>query len=284
MFNGIKIRCNSYPAKIEQWLIFFFTIGLSLDVFTLLVLVVLLDIATINVDGMCKKISNTIDKNTLECTFQATFRYGSLYRKQSVIDGGVECSLSIITQENPSKISFAIWGLLPSTYQDEWSYFQSVYDTLNCTVEELNSTPFFDTCLDNQRCLVLVSGFFIYHLKNGVLYPYYVYHDEGLPISLGGVYTQLDDGFLTVALIMKESDAVIREIQNIENTMPLIIEQKDRSNWLNNTTSTEQIQNQLVSKQDHHLKAHPVAREFFKNNITYDTILEPMDYKNIPKV
>lgn len=233
---------------------------------------------------MCKKISNVIDKDTLERTFKATFSYGSLYKKQAVINGAVESSLSVITQANPSEISFAIWGLLPSTYQDEWFHFQSVYHTLNCTVEELHRNSFFGGCIEDQRCLILVSGFFVYHLKNGVLYPYYVYHDQGLPISIGGVYTQLDDGFLTVALIMKESDAAIRAIQNIESTMPLIIEEKDRNDWLSTTTSKAQIEHQLVSKEDHHLKAHPVAREFFKNDIIFDGILEPVDYENIPKV
>jgi len=261
-----------------------FIIRLSLDVFTLTEVIVLSHIAPINVEGMCKKISNMIDKDTVESTFKATFRYESLYRKQPVINGGVESSLSIITQENPREISFAIWGLLPSTYQDEWSYFQSVYHTLNCTIDELNNTPFFDTCLESQRCLVLVSGFFIYHLKNGVLHPYYVYHDQGLPISFGGVYTQLDDGFLTVALLMKESNDIVSKIQNIESTMPHIIEEKDRDDWLSKLNSEELVHQQIQSKQNHHLKAHPVAREFFKNNITYNTILDPVDYENIPKV
>ncbi|GAA4271971.1 SOS response-associated peptidase family protein [Aquimarina gracilis] len=231
---------------------------------------------------MFKKVSNIAKKELIEREIGATFRFPKLYVPNPVIDGTEESTLSIVTMDNPKRISYAIWGILPNNYVDEWEDFQKVFSTLSVSKENLNSDGFFQEPFRKRRCLIIVTGFFIYHLYNGSLHPYYVYQSNKKPFCLGGIYNILDDGFITCSMLLTKASGIINKIQNLNTNMPILIPKKSYQTWLDPESKTDKINNIINDSEIPKFYAHPIAKEFFKNNISYDSMLAPVYYKNIP--
>lgn len=227
---------------------------------------------------MYYKLSNTAERERLEKEFGASFRYPRLYRKQVLINGLAESNLPIITNKEPDKIHHAIWGLLPEYYQDDWGQFQDVANTLNIDRRDLDKELWYVEALRSRRCLVLVSGFFTSFMRNGILHPYFIDLKSGKPFVLAGVYNVLEDGFITCSILIKEANSYIRKFQNVVDTMPLILPKKYLDFWLNNEISQPELNHFLTIPHRCNLKATPIAKEFFNQNITYDSMLEPYAY------
>ncbi|GGX04865.1 SOS response-associated peptidase [Aquimarina muelleri] len=230
---------------------------------------------------MYNKVSNTAERKMIENEFGVTFKFPKLYKPSPVINGAEEATLSIITMENPDIISYGIWGILPNDYKDEWMDFQNVLSTLSVNKKNLNRDFLFKKPFRYRRCLIIVTGFFINHLHNGHLYPYYVYLNTKKPFCLAGVYNTLDDGFLTCSIVVTNTFGVINKIQNINSKMPVVVPKDLYKLWLNQDSTSEQL-NDLIVPSSLKFQAHPIAKEFFKNGISYESMLEPVYYKDIP--
>ncbi|MHA7056986.1 SOS response-associated peptidase [Aquimarina sp. M1] len=227
---------------------------------------------------MFYKLSSDIKLDFLEEEFGVPFKYPKLYEQTPIINGFNEESLSVITSNDPDQVSYAIWGMLPEGYEDTWESFQDSKNTLNTDI----STAGFEKVKHYKRCLILVSGLFILRVHNGELYPYYVYLQSKKPFSLGGIYTRLDDGFLTCSVIVTSSNNFMSKINNLSTTMPLIVENHHREKWLEPSTPTKDIKEIMEFTKDIDLCAHTVSKEFYKNNILFENVLECVSYKGLP--
>ncbi len=233
---------------------------------------------------MYRKISNIAERELMEKELGVPFKFPKLYSPNSVINGTDESTLSIITVENPDYISYAIWGLLPNNFVDEWMDFQNILNTLTVSKENLNSNGIFQEPYHKRRCLIIVTGFFTYHLYNGSLYPYYIYQANNKPFCIAGIYNTLEDGFITSSMLMTKATGIIKKIQNLNSDMPVLIPKTFYNTWLDNTADMNEIHHIINQHNLIELKAHPIAKEFFKNGISYETMLEPVEYKGIPLV
>ncbi|MFD2565120.1 SOS response-associated peptidase [Aquimarina rubra] len=231
---------------------------------------------------MYKKISNIAERELIEKEVGVRYRFPKLHTPTPVLDGSEECTISIITMDNPHYISYGIWGILPSDYKEEWSDFQKVYNTLHLPKESLNSNGIFQEPYQQRRCIIIVTGFFVYHLYQGSFYPYYVYLKNKKPFYIAGIYNVLDDGFITCSMLMTRATGIVETIQNLNTSMPIIISKNSLNTWLNEETSTEELNHILDNSNTSELCAHPIAKEFFKNEISYDSMLSPVFYKGIP--
>ncbi|MBP2830737.1 SOS response-associated peptidase family protein [Aquimarina sp. U1-2] len=231
---------------------------------------------------MYTKISNIADREVIERELGISYVFPRLYSPNTIIDGTEEATLSVITTENPNQISYAIWGLLPKSYEGEWSDFQKVLDTLNVYKENLNSNGIFEEPYRKRRCVIIVTGFYIYHLYQGSLYPYYVYLSSKKPFYIAGIYNILNDGFITCSMIMTQASGVVSEIQNLNANMPVFIDESSYKKWLDNDTRISDLNTILDCEEHLNLKAHPIAKEFFRNDISYESMLDPVYYKGIP--
>ncbi|TSE09153.1 SOS response-associated peptidase [Aquimarina algiphila] len=231
---------------------------------------------------MYKKISNIAERELIEKELGIKYKFPKLYTPNPIIDGTEEATLSVITIDDPNNISYAIWGLLPNNYEDDWSDFQKVLNTLSVSKENLNSNGIFQEPYHNRRCVIIVTGFFIYHLSHGSLYPYYVYLASKKPFYLAGIYNILEDGFITCSMLMTKATGIVNKIQNLNTNMPVIISENLYDTWLDSHANMDEISHILNHQNTLELKAHPIAKEFFKNDILYDSMLDPIYYKDIP--
>lgn len=224
------------------------------------------------------KISNTAKSGLLEDWSNASFKYPKLYKPQVIINGLNEVSIPIITMEEKDIISLSIWGMLPEKYKEDWNIFQNSTNTLNLHEDTMGSGLWYTDALKKRRSLIPVTGFFTSYLRNGETYPYYVGLKNNKPFYLASIYNRLEDGFITSSLLVGKANTFIKQFQNVVDCMPLIISENNKTKWLDDETPIAKIKSILKSPAGDIFQAHPIAKELFNNNITYESMLLPYEY------
>ncbi len=223
----------------------------------------------------------------LENHFAVPFKYPNIYKPAAVINGFNEETLSIITSEEPTVISFGIWGILPQQFQEDWQYFQSFTNTLHINDGMLHSEVWYKNALEHRRCLILVTGFFTAYLRKGIVYPYYVGRPSGAPFCMAGIYNYTEDGFITCSFLTVKKDRFMNKVHNISQEMPLILSGYLQRTWLSVNTELQEISKIIHHPNYINLQANPLRADFYKNpNALYDLdsfkLMEREYYKKIP--
>ncbi len=191
---------------------------------------------------MFYKISNIASKESIENKFNVTFEFPNLYQPQGLIDGLKESTISVITLADPAKVTYAIWGLLPENFEDNWSVFQDVVNTLNVKFNTLQSgSGLYDNLLKNRRCIIIATGFFTTMLTNGTVERCHVHLPNFEPFPIAGVFNELIDGFITCSLVMIQVSDSFKDIPNISNFKPLGLNEQELKQWLDPSTSLNEI-------------------------------------------
>ena len=231
---------------------------------------------------MCYRISNTASRSTLEEAVGRSFKYPHLYEKRLVINGLHEVTLPIVSMEEARLLIPAIWGLLPEGYREDWQAFQNVRNTLTTSLDAIDTQSWYGQSLLNKRCLIPVTGLFTSYLHGGILYPFYVKNTSGSPFCLAGIYTFTEDGYITFSILTRWAEGIFKKVHNVDQTMPLILNANLQSAWLTEHLDWEEVFEILNTPHEYSLEGYPIAREFFKNGISFDSMLEPVSYKNLP--
>ena len=224
------------------------------------------------------KLSNTADMKVLESEANALFKYPNLYEPRVVISGLTEVSIPIITMQEPNVISLSIWGLLPSNYQDDWELFQNLTNTLNIHTDSLNSKLWYANAMEDHRCLLPVTGYFTSVLKDGEIQPYFIESEDGRPLYLAGIFSVLEDGFITSTILTGPMDSFLGKYQNLVNFMPMLIPENRKDEWLETETKKKRAMEILSAPHGMDLKAKSIAKSLFNQDISYDSMLMPFDF------
>ena len=224
------------------------------------------------------KISSTMERDMMEDVVEARFKYPNLYTPEVVISGLTEVSIPVVTMGEPTCISLAIWGMLPNDYQGEWERFQNLTNTLNIHTGTLDTGLWYTEALAQGRCVVPITGFFTSMLRDGEIYPYFISAEKDTLLYLAGMYTVLEDGFMTCSLLTGPLDAFTKTYQNLVDFMPIPLSHKNKETWLAKDTSIALAKHILAAPQALELTARPIAKELFNQDISYDSLLRPFEY------
>jgi len=231
---------------------------------------------------MFYKLSNTCELKTIENEFGTNFRFPNLYKSKVIISGAEESNLPIITSQNPKYIDYAIWGLLPEGYDDDWNRFQNITNTLNTDVDDLSlSEDMYSKSYDERRCLIIINGFFTSRIYNGKLRPFHVHLKDYKPFCVAGIYNTLDDGFLTCSLLVLKYSTNLNNLPHLGKQRPLIFTKSDYDEWLSTDNSKSDLEELIRTHKTPNLKSHPIKEDFYENNEVYEDILDSDTYKHI---
>ena len=90
---------------------------------------------------------------------------------------------------------------------------------------------------------------------------------------LAGIYTVLEDGFITCAILTGPLENEMVDYQNLVDFMPIIINYQDKAAWLSDSTESYQVKAILKSSHTTELQIKPIAKSLFNQDISYDTML-----------
>jgi len=229
---------------------------------------------------MYYKLSNNFAVNDIEESQGLKFKFPDAFESKPIIDGLNEEILPVVTNQRQDVVEFAIWGLLPQNFKEDWSVFQNTGNTLNMSVASVLESEIYSEVLLQRRCCILVSGFFASYYFDGEVFPIYVYPENQKYFALAGIYNKTDDGFITTTLLLRRANAHMSRLHNISNRMPIVLCSENMQHWLNNGYSTI-VYDEVDDFDNLNMKSHTIAKEFYKNNIVFDSILNPVEYKNL---
>ncbi len=220
---------------------------------------------------MIYKLSNDAEREEIEKEFGIPFRYPNLFKPNPIINGFHEINLSVVTMENQNEITFAIWGLMPQDFKEDWHIFQDNANTLNVQMEDLENVAWMKESFKRRRCLIIVTGFYTHLLQNGNTCSYYIYQSSEKPFYLAGTYNKLNDGFLCSALTVSKTDPFISSYHNISNLAPVIVPKEDAATWLEKSATIEDLKKIVQKPKKVNLKAKRMSNQFFLKNLTANT-------------
>lgn len=151
--------------------------------------------------------------------------------------------------------STATWGFLPRWMEDK-SKAQ-----MNARGETIAKKPMFMSAFRDERCLVLLDGFYEWDRSVKPSQPYFFHRKDDSGFAAAGIWTtrDKDDGNqeLTYAVITTGPN---KEMEPIHDRMPVILNERDFEAWLNPKTDLETLNKLLVPCPDDYLVAHRVSR------------------------
>ncbi|SDQ06750.1 SOS response-associated peptidase family protein [Flagellimonas zhangzhouensis] len=217
---------------------------------------------------MIYKLSNVAEREMIEEEFGLSFRYPNLYKPNPVINGFNESNLSVVTMANKSEITFAIWGLMPQDFEEEWANFQDKANTLNVPIQDLEHINWMKESLTERRCLIIVTGFYTHLVKKGKTLSFYLHQPSNKPFYLAGTYNILEDGFRCTALITDTMDSFTSNYHDLSHLAPVIIPKEKADTWLSKSTSTKDLKKIMGEPVKIELKAEQLSSDFFDHYIT----------------
>ncbi len=121
-------------------------------------------------------------------------------------------------------------------------------NVFNCRSESIFEKKMFSTSITNRRCIIPVSHYYEWMGEKGKKEKYEIFDKNDDPFFLGGIFNRFkvkDEVFEGFSIITKES---VGEVKEIHNRMPIVIDIKNISNWLDNNTDLRIIRNMMMEE------------------------------------
>ena len=173
----------------------------------------------------------------IEKAFEAQFVEPGLYQPQEEINGFDFSPNPVITNHAPGEILFYNWGLIPF-----WAKNDNLKkSTLNARIETLTEKPAFKNSVYN-RCLIIANGYYEWQWldeKGKNKQKYLITAPKEVIFAFAGIYSTWNDpntgnSLDTFTIVTTRANALMSEIHNNKERMPVILSQQDRQTWLDN--------------------------------------------------
>ena len=152
-----------------------------------------------------------------------------------VYNGFSHPNVNVVAQDSPKEIKHFMWGLIPSWAKDD----DIKKYTLNARYETLKTKPSFKNA---KRCLIFADGFYewkwldkqgkkkqkyLIELPNSELFSFAGLYDQWVDKRTGEIIN-------SCSIVTTEAKGIMREIHNSKMRMPMIIENNQMDDWLEN--------------------------------------------------
>ncbi len=191
----------------------------------------------------------------------------------------------VITSENPEKIRFLNWGLVPYWIKTSRDALNLRSNTVNARSETIFEKPAFRSAAANRHCLVLADGFYEFRELNGKKFPYFIRMKDDRLFAMAGLYenwTNRETGEIlpTFSIITTVANPLMETIHNRKKRMPVILPQEAEWDWLKPGSGQASL---LKPYPDHEMEAWPVSGLITsrKENKNLPNVLEPFDYPEL---
>jgi len=190
---------------------------------------------------------------------------------------------------NSNSLNIGTWGLLP--------HWAKTVDTklmnrmLNARSETMHEKKSYRPVINN-RCIVVVDGFYEHHHYKNKTYPFLISHAENEPICLAALYSNWTDKstgevITTFTIITTKGNSLLKKLHNNPELsfgprMPVILNDSFVSLWLQTDLSKEDTLAMIQPFPSNALQYHTVDRlrgKAYMGNIA--AIVEPIKYPEL---
>jgi putative SOS response-associated peptidase YedK len=143
----------------------------------------------------------------------------------------------------------------------------------NARGETVHQLPTFKESFRSRRCLVPASGFYEWRPKDRQ--PFYFERRDGNPMAFAGIWESGPSGHIHATVITTTPN---REMEEIHDRMPLILESDGWNNWLTEKPLLdEERRNLLAPSRDGTLNRWPVGKAVGSVRNDYPGLLERVE-------
>ncbi|MEK6255696.1 MAG: SOS response-associated peptidase [Chloroflexota bacterium] len=153
--------------------------------------------------------------------------------------------VAVISNQNPDKLDFFVWGLIPS-----WAKDPKIGNRMiNARGETLAEKPSFRAAYKRRRCLIPADGFYEWVSRPGEKKktPHYIQLKSKQPFAMAGLweYWQSPDGseIYSCTIITTEPNAMLAKLHN---RMPVILPPDAYPLWLSESEQSRDILDPLL--------------------------------------
>lgn len=207
------------------------------------------------------------------------------------ISGFSHPNITIIPQEEPSVLTIARWGIVPSTQSEKElnSYYKKAAafgGGLNAQSEKVFNHFIYKHSIFTKKCLIPVTGFFEPHEFQGKKFPYYICRKDRDVLVLAGIYSQTGTT-LTCSILTREASPMFAEIHNQKKRQPVILAPEYETKWLEDKLDETDILSLINSPYpEEELSIFSVSKDVFnsRKNSDIPEILLPVEYPELNRL
>jgi len=201
---------------------------------------------------MCGRFSLTANEAELNLRFELA---GGEAPYVPRYNGAPTQQLAVITGENPHKLSYYRWGLIPP-----WAKDISIGNKMiNARAETITEKASFRSPLFSRRCLVPSDGFYEWQQVTNKQ-PYRIFVKRNEIFAMAGIWERWKspegNDIHSFSIITTEANDFMK---SIHNRMPVILKPQDEKTWLSSKDSAE-ILSLLKHYNSDEMDAYPVSK------------------------
>lgn len=201
---------------------------------------------------MCGRFSLTANEAELNLRFELE---GGESPYVPRYNGAPTQMLAVITGENPHRLSYHRWGLIPP-----WAKDISIgTKMINARAETITGKASFRAPLFSRRCLVPADGFYEWQQDEGKQ-PYRIFVKNNPIFAMAGLWERWKspegNTIETFNIITTEANSFMKPIHH---RMPVILKPEDEKKWLESKESAE-ILSLLKPYDADAMDAYPVSK------------------------
>jgi putative SOS response-associated peptidase YedK len=163
--------------------------------------------------------------------------------------------LAVITQEEPRRLSYFRWGLIPFWAKDE----KIGNKMINARAESIEEKPSYRNAFSKRRCLVPADGFYEWKNENGKT-PYRITLKDQQPFAMAGIWEtwKNTEGRLihSFSIITTAANELMKAIHD---RMPVILTPENEETWLKSNDPRE-IRELLHPFEPEKMQAYEVSK------------------------
>ena len=208
---------------------------------------------------MCGRFTITVDLNDLKDYLSESFDIHDLspdiiVPRYNVAPG--QQVLAVIHDGKSYRVGLIKWGFVPSFAKDESIGFSMI----NAKSETIHEKPAFKKSLKSQRCLILADGFYEWMKENNKKQPYRILLNNEKIFPMAGLWStyvkENGEKLHTATIITTSANDLMKPIHD---RMPVILDEKGKTSWLNPIFHQDDLLNLLKPFDDQKMKAYPVS-------------------------
>jgi len=201
---------------------------------------------------MCGRFSLTVTEAELNLRFELE---GGVAPYVPRYNGAPSQALAVITSDQPHKISYLRWGLIP-----HWAKDISIGNKMiNARAEALTEKVSYRNLLFSKRCLVPADGFYEWQ-QDSAKQPYRIFVKDTSVFAMAGLWEvwkspegQIVDSFTIITTAANDF------MKPLHRRMPVILKSADEKIWLHSKNSTE-VLSLLKPFPPEDMDAYPVTK------------------------
>ena len=234
---------------------------------------------------MCYYISIATKPADIVVRFSVEFPASESFQPMYSVNAFTYSEIPVISSDDSQHIQYYTWGLIPSWVKDRESANQIRQRTLNARAETIFEKPSFRHSIRNERCLILVDGFYEWRHIGKKTYPYHINLKSHQPFVIAGIWDSWTDpvkgeSIKTCSVITTTANSLLEKVHNTRKRMPVILKKEQETKWLQDGLTEEKIKTMLLPFDANQMTAHPISKTVNKHgvNTTDDSVLKEFEY------